>query len=142
MYIYIYILLLLLLLLLLIIIIIITKMIITITIFIPSMYLSLSLRLSLSLLLDSSAEAIAMHSLYFMRHVLNSSDIKYAGKLVFKLTCFGNLSPLFLLSWDVGRDTYLPESRMKVVFPCRRGRPVSKTRGRPNRPALVGCHTF
>ena len=77
-----------------------------------------------------------------MRHVLNSSDIKYAGKLVFKKTCFGSLSPRFLLSWDVGRDTYLRESRMKVVFPCRRGRPVSKTRGRPNRPRGGRCHIF
>ena len=41
-----------------------------------------------------------MHSLYFIRHVLNSSDIKYAGKLVLKLTCFGSLRPVSLLSWD------------------------------------------
>ena len=75
-----------------------------------------------------------MHSLHFMRHVLNSSDINYAGKLFFKLTCFGSLSPVSLLSWDVGKDTYLRESRMEFVFPCRRGRPVSKTPGRPNRP--------
>ena len=74
-----------------------------------------------------------MHSLHFMRPVLNSSDINYAGKLFFrlicffKLTCFGSLRPVSLLSWDVGGDTYLRESRMDVVFPCRRGRPVSKT---------------
>ena len=59
-----------------------------------------------------------------------------------KFTCFGSLSPVSLLSWDVGNDTYLREFRMDVVFPCRRGRPVSKTPGRPNRPALVGCHLF
>lgn len=69
-----------------------------------------------------------------------SSDIKYAGKLVFKLTCFGSLRPVSLLSWDVGGDTYLRESRM--IFPCRRGRPVSKTPGRPNRPRGGRCHIF
>ena len=83
-----------------------------------------------------------MHSLHFMRRMLNSSDISYAGKLFFKLTCFGNLSPVSLLSWDVCRDTYLRESRMDVVFPCWRGRPVSKTRGRPNRPRGGRCHIF
>ena len=70
-----------------------------------------------------------MHSLYFMRHVLNSSDIKYVGKLVFKLTCFGSISRMFLLSWDVGRDTYLRESRMKIVFSMPEGLPRVENTG-------------
>ena len=77
-----------------------------------------------------------------MRRVLNSSDSNYAGKLLFKLTCFGSLSPTFLLSWAlVVRD--LPDGNpgWKLFFPCRSGRHVSKTRP-SNRPRGGRCHIF
>ena len=81
--------------------------------------------------------------LHEARVILNSSDINYAGKLLFKLTCFGSLSPTFLLSWAlVVRD--LPDGNpgWKLFFPCRSGRHVSKTRGRLTDPAVVAAIYF